>query len=155
MDNTKKQKMEELRKKLLQMDQDTFKELLDTSDDKPQWQIDRNEKLRYALKGNSNKTGKKAPHTEEAKLKIKENNAKYWEGKKRPEVADTIKSGREHRAYGKGRKYIEHTTGFTGTQYDMNKQFDMTTGTIEYHVKRGGPVKRGKLKGLHFEIVAS
>lgn len=154
MDSVKKQKMEELRKKLLQMDQQDFNELLDTSKDKPQWIIDRNNKLKYALLGNDNKKGKKAPHTEETKQKIKENNAKYWEGKKRPYVKEYLKGGKDHPSYGKGNMYIEYTTGFTGTAFDMSEKFNMGVGDIQYHSKKNSPCTRGKYKGLHFAVVS-
>ena len=55
----------------------------------------------------------------------------------------------------KGRVYKELTTGYTGTVTQMAKRFNMNTGCIHIHGKRGTPIKLGRNKGLHFTIQSS
>ena len=54
-----------------------------------------------------------------------------------------------------GKRYKELTTGFEGTNADMNRRFGVNSNDLStYYVKLGRPVKRGKLKGLHFTVVS-
>jgi len=53
-----------------------------------------------------------------------------------------------------GRKYIETTTGFTGTNYEICQHFGMKDSYLIFRVQQGKPSCRGKFKGLNFKVLS-
>ena len=54
-------------------------------------------------------------------------------------------------AYGRGKTYIELTTGYIGTLTDMARKFNIKYPS-NFNQYVGKPMQRGAPKGLHFEI---
>ena len=151
----KQAKLEELRKKLLALSEEEYNKLLDTSNDKeqrywnardalltnnpmwnPEYRARRDEataraKQSASMMGKQNGLGYK--HTDEAKRKISES-----------------MKGERH-GYGRGKIYIELTTGYIGTLTDMARKFNIKYPS-NFNQYVGKPMQRGALKGLHFEI---
>ena len=125
----------------------------------------RNKKISKALKDK--------PKSEEHKQALKDNHARYWEGKSKPEsvkqsISATMKeqyaNGRVNAMtgctrelnpnYGTGFLYKELTTGFTGYGVDMCEHFDMRAPDLLIYARRGNVIKKSeKYRGLQFIIV--
>lgn len=58
-------------------------------------------------------------------------------------------NAKDHR---KGRLYIELTTGFIGTQTDIEIKYGITASNVNQVAARNKPIIRGKNKGLHFQV---
>ena len=116
-------KMEELRKRLLQLDSNEWEEVLDTSSDKEQWRIDISERMR--IDNMAFKPEVKIKMSQAAKQRHKHGWAspvKYeWTPENNPNKGGL--KGEENPVYGKGALYKELTSGFEGTFLDMKNKF--------------------------------
>lgn len=173
MDSAKKKKLEELRKKLLSISEEEYGELLDTSNDKEQWQYENSDRMRIAQQGEDNIS--KRPEVR-AKLKellngytndpatLKKRGAlisKAMKAKgddhhckredvrsKLSESAKVAQIGNQNRK-GTGLIFVEITEKVWGTVTDFQKS---GISGIHYHAKANKPIRHGKLKNKHFQI---
>ena len=49
--------------------------------------------------------------------------------------------------------YKELSTGFEGTSREVALEFRLSPYMVKKYAERGTPLKKGKLKGLHFVII--
>lgn len=62
-------------------------------------------------------------------------------------------TGKDNPLYGKGNTYVELSTGIVGTASELSQKFNRPMQQIYNFAHTGKPIKRGPLKGLHFQPV--
>ena len=73
--------------------------------------------------------------------------------KEHRESLSKMNSGKGNPNYGSGKLFKELTTGFIGTQTDIESRFPIAKNSLcSHYTKSGKPISRGKNKGLHFVV---
>jgi len=150
MDSNKLKKMKELRKKLLDLPEEEFDELLDTSNDIEEWRWYNTMKGKLSNPMHDPVNAKKISELRTGVPREKATIEKI-------RATNKIKhAGRKNGHYGKGDKYRVTTPEgitFIGTPLDIKEKFGVQPANLREYAQRAKPCTKGKFKGYLFEIV--